>query len=112
MPLNPQITEHTFLAELYQDSYYPDHVVDKGKEILLRMCDRIEAERPANLEALYAITHAATEEFNELQDAFDEAGSELETVARDAIGMDFDFIASAYGYADADIEELIATRDW
>jgi hypothetical protein len=76
------------------------------------MCDRIEADKPASLDELYAITHAATEEFNNLERAFDEAGSEIETVVRDAIGTDFYFIATAYGFADADIEELIATGEW
>ncbi|MCP2328782.1 hypothetical protein HDA40_007289 [Hamadaea flava] len=61
------------------------------------MCDRIEAEQPADLAALYAITHAATEEFNDLEEAFGQAGSEIETVARDAIGTDFHFIATATG---------------
>ncbi|MCP2328773.1 ATP-dependent RNA circularization protein (DNA/RNA ligase family) [Hamadaea flava] len=112
MPLNQQVARYSFLAEMYQDDYYPDHVVDLGKAILVRMCDRIEAEQPADLAALYAITHAATEEFNDLEEAFDQAGSEIETVARDAIGTDFDFIATAYGFADADIEELISTREW
>ena len=35
----------------------------------------------------------------------------VETGAREAIGGDFDFIAKTYGY-NADIEELIATRNW
>lgn len=39
-------------------------------------------------------------------------GSEIETVAREAIAEDFWRVASAYGFADADAEELIATRDW
>ena len=40
------------------------------------------------------------------------ADSELETAARQSIGEEFAFIASAYGFEDADVEELIATRDW
>jgi hypothetical protein len=112
VPVKPQVAAYAFLAEMYRDGYYPDHVVDLGKAILVRMCDRIEAEQPADLPALYAITHAATEEFNELEAVFDEAGSEIETVAREAIGADFHFVAVAYGFADADIEELIATREW
>ncbi|MEV0228153.1 DUF5713 family protein [Nonomuraea sp. NPDC050786] len=111
-PTNQQIAGHTFLKSMYQDDYYPDHVVDKGREILLRLCERIEAERPADLAALYALTHAATEEFNELEAEFEEADSEIETVAREVIAEDFWFVASAYGFADADVEELIATRDW
>jgi len=32
----------------------------------LRLCERIEAEQPSNLEALYALTNAATADAEEL----------------------------------------------
>jgi hypothetical protein len=41
-----------------------------------------------------------------------ENGSEIETMARDCIAVDFKHIALAYGFEDADIEELVAPRDW
>ncbi|MFJ9517246.1 DUF5713 family protein [Kitasatospora sp. NPDC101801] len=109
---NRQVSEHPFLRALYADDYYPDHVLDLGKAILLRLCERIEAERPADLPALYLLTEVATEEFNALEAAFEEADSEIETVAREEIAEDFWFVATAYGFADADVEELIAARDW
>ncbi|MET7769433.1 DUF5713 family protein [Nocardia sp. NPDC005366] len=113
MPIsNQQVTTHHFLRLLYEDDFYPDHVVDRGRAILLRLCERIEAARPADLAALYVLTQAATEEFNALEAEFDSAGSEIETVAREAIGEDFWFVARAYGFQDADTEELIATREW
>jgi hypothetical protein len=97
---------------MYDDSYFPDHVVDRGKAILVRLCERIEAEQPPDRAALYALTQAATEEFNLLEAEFEAAGSEIETVAREVIAEDFWFVASAYGFTDVDIEELIANRDW
>lgn len=109
---NQQVAGHAFLKPLYEDPYFPDHVVDRGREILLMLCERIEAERPSDLAALYGLTQAATEEFNLLEAEFDAAGSEIETVAREVIAEDFWFVASAYGFGDADVEELIATRDW
>ncbi|KKD08816.1 DUF5713 family protein [Streptomyces sp. WM6386] len=109
---NPQVTAYPFLKALYADDYYPDHVLDRAREILLRLCERIERERPADLAALYVLTHAATEEFNDLEAAFDAAGSEIETVAREEIGEQFWFIAHAYGFAAADSEELISGRNW
>lgn len=46
MPItNQQVTEHAFLHQLYADEYFPDHVLDKGRTILLKLCERIEAER-------------------------------------------------------------------
>jgi hypothetical protein len=113
MPItNQRAAQHPFLRHLYADSYFPDHVVDQGRTILVRLCERIEAEHPSDLAALYLLTQAATEEFNLLQDEFEAAGSEIETVAREWIAEDFWFVASAYGFTDADAEELIATRDW
>ncbi|WP_030960351.1 DUF5713 family protein [Streptomyces sp. NRRL S-378] len=113
MPItNQQVTGHAFLRPMYEDSYFPDDVVDQGRAILLRLCERIEAEQPPNLEALYALTQAATEEFNLLEAEFEAAGSEIETVAREWIAEEFWLVASAYGFTDADAEELIAGRDW
>ncbi|MFF5933546.1 DUF5713 family protein [Streptomyces sp. NPDC012508] len=109
---NEQVAGYAFLKALYEDGYYPDHVVDKGRVILLRLCERIEAEQPADLAALYALTEVATEEFNALEADFDEAGSEIETVAREEIAENFWFVATAYGFADADAEELVAAREW
>ncbi|OIJ99935.1 hypothetical protein BIV25_08835 [Streptomyces sp. MUSC 14] len=113
MPIgNPDVARHRFLELLYEDGYFPDHLVDKGRAILLALCERIEAGRPADLAGLYRLTHAATEEFNALQAEFDAAGSEIETVAREEMGGDFWFVARAYGFPDADVEELIAPREW
>jgi hypothetical protein len=109
---NQQVAGHAFLKGLYSDAYFPDHVVDRGKEILLRLCERIEAEPPSDLAALYEQTRVATEEFNALQEEFEQAGSEIETYAREEIAEDFWFVASAYGFTDADAEDLIAARDW
>lgn len=113
MPVSDaRVSTHPFLRALYADDYYPDRVLDRGRGILLRLCERIEAERPADLTALYALTHAATEEFNDLEAEFEAAGSEIETVAREEIAEDFRFVARAYGFSDADVEKLIATREW
>jgi hypothetical protein len=113
MPIsNTRVAGHAFLDGLYRDGYFPDHLVDKGRGILLALCARIEAERPADLAALYRLTRAATEEFNALEAEFEAAGSEFETVAREEIAGDFRFVARAYGFGDADAEELVAVREW
>jgi hypothetical protein len=109
---NEKLTDYKFLAGMYSDGYFPDFLVDKGKAILVHLCEQIETQNPADLAALYKLTHASTDAFNELQEEFYSNDSEIETAARDCIGMDFEFIAKAYGYEDADVEELIATRDW
>ncbi|WP_418955197.1 DUF5713 family protein [Streptomyces tritici] len=113
MPITSrQVAGHAFLRQMYDDSYFPDHVVDRGKAILLRLCERIEDERPSDLESLYALTQAATEESNLLDREFVAAGSEIDTVAREWICDEFCFVASAYEFTEADAEKLTAGRDW
>ncbi len=108
---NEKLKTYSFLADMYKDSYFPNFLVDKGKVILIELCILIEKEEPKTLPELYKLTHAATDKFNGLEEEFGENESEIETAARESIAGDFAFIAKAYGY-DADIEELIATRDW
>ncbi len=108
---NEKTKNYEFLKDMYQDDYFPEHLVDKGKAILIDLCRQIEIQEPSSLEELYTLTHAATERFNDLEDEFAENESEMETAAAEAIAMDFAFIAVSYGY-DADVEELIGPRTW
>ncbi len=108
---NSEAESYEFLKDMYEDAYFPDFLVDKAKSILVNLCFKIEKDRPDSLESLYKLTHQATDEFNELQEEFENDGSELETVARDCIAVDFENIAKIYGF-DADIEELTANREW
>ncbi len=109
---NSKMADYRFLAEMYDDAYYPSALVKKGADILVELCQQIEAQKPDGLGQLYALTLVATERFNDLQQEFDEQGSEIETVARGCIGTDFLAIAHAYGFDDADGETLISERDW
>lgn len=113
MPVtNPDVLKIRLLRDMYKDNYFPDHLVKRGEEILLRLCEALEKNPPDGLADLYALTQQATNEFNELQEAFEDAGSEIETVARESIGESFYLIARAYGFENADPETLIATREW
>ncbi|MGB6269391.1 MAG: DUF5713 family protein [Olleya sp.] len=108
---NEKLKDYGFLNCMYSDSYFPEFLVDKCKNILLNMCETIETEKPKNLVELYKITHSATDKLNDLQNEFFENNSEIETGARECLGTNFAYISKAYGF-DADIEELIATREW
>jgi hypothetical protein len=102
MPIeNDTVREHTFLLPMLEDTYFPKHLVAKGQDLLRQLAERIEREAPEG-EAVYALTQATTEAFNELNEEFGKPGSEIETVAREAIGADVEFILEAYGY-DVDV---------
>jgi Family of unknown function (DUF5713) len=108
---NQEILNHKFLQDMYEDGYFPNHLVDKAKQILMGLCEEIEVKKPKDNERLLQLTHAATNEFNELAAEFGENDSEIETGAREAIGADFEFIVKSYGF-EVDTEDVIATRDW
>lgn len=108
---NEKVKGYSFLEGMYLDSYFPNVVVDKVKNVLVELCAKIEVQQPKGLDVLYKLTHAATELINELESDFDAAGSEIETVAREVIAEDFDFIANTYNF-NADLEMLIAPRNW
>lgn len=108
---NEDLRTYPFLQEMYSDTYFPAFLVDKCKAILVDLCFEIERQNPKKLDELYQLTHAATNRFNDIQEEFYDNDSELETAARECIAADFEHIAQAYGF-DADIEELIATREW
>lgn len=107
---NAAVKKYTFLEDMLGDDYYPQHLVKKGQGLLLALAAKIERTKPVG-DAVYALTHATTEAFNDLQDEFFEADSELETVAREAIAADVEFLLTTYGYT-FDLEEAIAPRDW
>jgi len=109
---NETMRAYPFVADMVRDPYFPDSEVKKVQAVLRELCVQIEAERPKSLAELYPLTHAATERINDLQNDFADAGSEIETGARESIAADFAAIAKAYGFDDADMETLIAPRDW
>ena len=112
MPIQKEeLKAYPFLKDMFEDDYFPRHLVEKGQNILIRLCEEIEDQKPKSDTDLLLLTHAATEEFNELAEEFADNDSEIETLARDTIGADFEFIAKTYGF-DVDAEELIGPRDW
>ena len=112
MSTNLKVDPSKLLEGMYRDGYFPDFLVDKVRDVIIDACREIEAETPTTHEELYAITCRATEKINDLQEEFEENESEIETVARDDIAMTFGYVAKTYGFPDADLEELVATRDW
>jgi hypothetical protein len=107
---NEKVRAYTLLKPMLEDGYFPKHLVSKGQDLLRQLAERIERESPKG-EAVYVLTAATAESFNQLQEEFEEAESEIETVAREAILRDVEFILGAYGY-DFDIEEAMGDRDW
>lgn len=103
-------TNYKLLDEMYQDEYFPNFLVDKIEDELQKVIDLLE-----NGEIDTEIVQEKLDEvvcaINDLQDEFDENGSEIETVARDCIGETVGYILEWFDIP-IDIEEAIRERDW
>lgn len=108
---NDSIKQYHFLEPMYHDAYFPKPLVDEAKAILVNLCFKIETQQPKTKEAFLVLTQEATEAFNQLDAKFMSQGSELETVAREAIAVDMEFITKTYEF-EVDIETLIENREW
>ena len=101
---------YKLLDEMYRDEYYPDFLVDKVKDELQKVIGLLESGE-TDTEAVQEALDAAVCSINDLQEEFDENDSEIETVARDCIGVTVDYILKWFGIP-IDMEEAIRERDW
>ena len=100
---------YKLLDEMYQDEYYPDFLVDKIKDELQKVIDLLESGE-TDTEAIQETLDGAVRGINDLQDEFYENDSEIETVARDCIGVTVAYILEWFGIP-IDMEEAIRERD-
>ena len=103
-------TNYKLLDEMYQDEYYPNFLVDKVKDELQKVIDLLESGE-TNTETVQEKLDEVVCAINDLQEEFDENDSEIETVARDCIGVTVEYILKWFGIP-IDIEEAIRERDW
>jgi len=48
---NEKVMESAFLKEMYEDQFFPNKIVDKGKSILIHLCLEIEIKKPKTLKS-------------------------------------------------------------
>ena len=101
---------YKLLDEMYQDDYYPAFLVDKVKDEIQKVIDLLESGE-TNTEVVQEKLDEAVLAINDLQEEFDENESEIETVARDCIGVTIDYILKWFDIP-IDMEEAIRERDW
>src|SRR4051812_17596121 len=99
-----------YLKDMYEDDYFPDFLVDKLKNVIKETVKFIE-EGNHTKDEIQESLDKMTLKTNELQEEFDENDSEIETVARESIGLTVENILK-YFDIDIDIEEAIREREW
>lgn len=101
---------YILLKDMVEDDYYPNFLVDKVKDCITPVIALLESgER--DKEVIQAKLDDMTLAINDLQEEFDENGSEIETVARDSIGVTVKYVLDWFGI-DIDAEDAIRERDW
>ena len=101
---------YKLLDEMYQDEYYPNLLVDKVKDELQKVIDLLEGSE-TDTEVVQETLNEAVCGVNDLQEEFDEHGSEIETVARECIAATVAYILEWFNIP-IDTEEAIRERDW
>lgn len=101
---------YKLLKEMYEDDYYPVFLVDKVRDELQKVIDLLETGE-TNTDVIQEKLDEVVCAINDLQEEFDENDSEIETVARDSIGVTVDYILKWFGIP-IDMEEAIRERDW
>ena len=77
-------TRYKLLADMYQDEYFPDFLVDTVKAEIQKVIILLESGE-IHTEVIQKKLDEAVWAINDLQAEFDKNGSEIETVARDSI---------------------------
>ena len=101
---------YKLLDEMYQDDYYPAFLVDKVKDEIQKVIDLLESGE-TDTEVVQEKLDEAVLAINDLQEEFDENESEIETVARDCIGVTIDYILKWFDIH-IEMDEANRKRDW
>lgn len=105
-----KFNEALYVADMYRDSYFPDFLVDKVKNALVEVVSFLESGNH-DTEAIQAAFDVAMNKINDLQEEFDENDSEIETAARDSIGITVIEMIDHFKLA-MDVETAMRMRDW
>lgn len=101
---------YVLLEEMYKDDYYPKFLVDRIKALIEQVVLYLESGE-TDTEKIQKKLDEMTIGINDLQEEFDENDSEIETFARDCIGVTVEYILDWFE-VDIDIETAIRERDW
>ena len=91
---------YVLLEEMFEDDYYPKFLVEKVEKLIRNVIEFFQKK-----------LDEMTIGINDLEDEFYENESEIETVARDSIGVTVEYVLKWFGI-DIDIEEAIREREW
>lgn len=81
-------------------------------EIVVQLAREVDTRKPRDFDEFRALTRIAVLRLNVLDASLEDDQEGIGTTMREAILSDFQLIARAAGFADADSDDLAAEREW
>lgn len=98
------------LDMMYKDDYFPNYLVDKIKAEIEKVEEFLKAGNK-DIKKIQVELDKMTQAINDIDEELNEAGSEIETMAREDIADSVYLLLKEY-QIDIDIETAIRNRDW
>ena len=102
--------QYILLEELYEDSFYPDFLIDKIKYLLEDFINFVE-QKPKNMADVGDKIYDLIQNANSLQYEFLDNDSEYDNIARECLIRNLEYIIHWFHLL-IKLEEAIAEREW
>ena len=102
--------QYILLEELYEDSFYPDFLIDKIKYLLEDFINFVE-QKPKNMADVGDKIYDLIQNANSLQYEFLDNDSEYDNIARECLIRNLEYIIQWFHLA-INLEEALAEREW
>ena len=101
--------QHILLEELYEDSFYPDFLIDKIKYLLEDFINFVE-QKPKNMADVGDKIYDLIQNANSLQYEFLDNDSEYDNIARECLIRNLEYIIQWF-HLTINLEEALAERE-
>lgn len=102
--------QYILLEQLYEDSFYPQYMLDKIKLMLLDFIFYIE-ENPTGITDVGNKIFELVEEVKSMQDEFIAEESEFDALAKETLLRDIEYIIKWY-HLPVNLEKELTKREW
>lgn len=102
--------QYILLEELYEDSFYPDFLIDKIKYLLEDFINFVE-QKPKNMADVGDKIYDLIQNANSLQYEFLDNDSEYDNIARECLIRILEYIIQWF-HLPINLEEALAEREW
>lgn len=102
--------QYILLEELYEDSFYPDFLIDKIKYLLEDFINFVE-QKPKNMADVGDKIYDLIQNANSLQYEFLDNDSEYDNIARECLIHNLEYIIQWF-HLPINLEEALAEREW